>query len=797
MGRLFFVAKNNMKKQKGDMITFFIMTFLASFMLFTCLNLLVGTFKVLDTNQEQINGTDILFIVTSEDHIILFKIKEIMQGNENIDKIEENKFITASAKFRKKGTKNWSEYSFLFASSEEDRKIHTASINTKKISGNEIILPISLSTSYKVGDIIEIKISDNEYDFKVAGFNEDFIYSSPMNLGTYLCYVPEKAYNEMEFENPLVMARGKHIKGQFTKEAKENGISGNDELDKIYNELNTWIISYKEAHPDYTGEFSGNFLPADLMKMSSMILPFMFIAMVLVLAVIVLAIALVVIDFSVKNFITSNIKNTGIMEACGYTVKQMMLILLVQLMSVSFAGSAFGAIIGALIQKKVGFIMLFLLGLDWNQGINYPLAIGVVLAISGIIAAFALVVGREYKKTTVLDALRGGINTHNYKKNVFPLDKTQLPLGITLALKETFGKFKAQFGVIVIMAVLAFSASMGFGIYESMGKDVDALLRISGMELYDSFVTGDENMMNEINNLSSVNEDRTYREVWLAFEYKANKKNSTITTRVIDDTSTLNPDLMVEGRWPKYDNEVALGTNAIKSFGLKVGDTITVRNGEEESSYLISGIMQTFNNMGMMGYMTKDGYERIGTEIPTQSIIINLNDGYKFKDFEKQLKELYPDLEATDVYASTGSLMVLLTTSMKAVLAIIMIVTSVIVALAVALIVRTKITKEWRNLGVNKALGFTSKQLIIQVMLSNLPSILIGVVIGLVFSSFFGGKLLLVMFMIFGFKKIKFMLSPISYILVVVVIVGVAMIVSLINGQKIKNLEPVKMITEE
>ena len=126
-----------------------------------------------------------------------------------------------------------------------------------------------------------------------------------------------------------------------------------------------------------------------------------------------------------------------------------------------------------------------------------------------------------------------------------------------------------------------------------------------------------------------------------------------------------------------------------------------------------------------------------------------------------------------------------------------MLVSSVIVALAVALIVRTKITKEWRNLGVNKALGFTSSQLITQIILSNLPAILIGVSIGLILATIFGSKLLLGMFLIFGFKKVPFYLSPISYVVVVVMMVGVAMIVSWINGQKIKNLEPVKMITEE
>ena len=166
-------------------------------------------------------------------------------------------------------------------------------------------------------------------------------------------------------------------------------------------------------------------------------------------------------------------------------------------------------------------------------------------------------------------------------------------------------------------------------------------------------------------------------------------------------------------------------------------------------------------------------------------------------EIKKEFKDVYPDTELTDQYASTGGLFSMLKISIASILMIIMIVTAFVVGLAEALLIRTRITKEWRNLGVNKALGFTSNQLIVQLMLSNIPAILIGIVIGLVAVTLFGDKLILLMYAIFGFKKVAFDLSLFSYICVVFVIVGVAMIVSWLNGKRIRDLEPVKMITEE
>ena len=793
MYRYFFVAKNNMKKQKGDMITFFVMTFLASFMIFICMNLLTGTFRVCDTNKEAINGADIL-ILKKQDKIGSFMIKEIIQGDEYTDGYEENKYLSTMAKYRKKGVKNWSDYPFDIACYEEERNIHTTSIDTKNFSGNDIVIPISLSTSYKVGDYMELKIDENIYEFRVAGFNEDFIYSSPINLGTYLVYVSEKMYSQIEFENPNYAERNTLIKTQLSEKAISENVSGSDECDRIYNEYNSWVLRYQETHPD-TAAASGNWIPADMLLVSGKILPFMFIAIILVFALIILTIALVVIDFSVKNFIIDNMKNTGIMEAGGYTVKEMIIILLVQLLTASASGSIIGTVMAALLQKKVGFIMLYLLGLSWNQKPDMAVFASVILGICSIVAIFALLLGREYKKTTVLDALRGGINTHNYKKNMFPFDKTALPITLTLALKETFGKFRSQIGVILIMAVLSFSAAMGFAIYENMGKDVDALLRISGLDLNDADFTGNESMADEVRNMDMV--DRIRFEYWTGVDFVVGKKTKSLTARVISDTSQMREDQMVEGRWPKYENEVALGTSAANNLGVKVGDTVIIRNGEDEASYIVTGLMQTFNNMGMMGYMPTDAYERIGKVPTTKSYKVNLKKGYTVQDFEKQFKEIYPDTEVIDELASTGGLFVMLKTSMAAIMVFIMIITAIIVALAEALLIRIRITKEWRNLGVNKALGFTSNQLISQIMISNMPPILIGIVLGLVGVTFLGDKTMLLMFMIFVFKKVAFALSPIAYIFVVVVIVGVALAVSWFNGKRIKKLEPVKMITEE
>ena len=228
------------------MITFFLMTFLASFMIFICINFLTGTFRVCNTNKEIINGADIL-LLKGQNEISTFKLKEIIQGNENVKNYEQTKFLMATMKHRKKGKTRWTDYNFAVSSYDDEREIQKASIDMSSFSGNDIVLPISLSTAYKIGDTIILKIGDNTYDFRVAAFNEDYIWSSPMNMGTYWCYISEKMYNQIEFECSSYAVPYYIIKLQMSDKALKNNVSDDNEADAIYSEYNLWVQNYQST----------------------------------------------------------------------------------------------------------------------------------------------------------------------------------------------------------------------------------------------------------------------------------------------------------------------------------------------------------------------------------------------------------------------------------------------------------------------------------------------------------------------------------------------------------------------
>ncbi len=775
------------------MITFFILTLIASALIFVSASFLTGTGKVIDTVMEHINAADIIMLL-SDDDAVRIKMSEIIKGNEATQGYEASKYLSTNAKYRHRGKKDWTEYSFNIASYEEERNIQKMSWPTGRLGGNRAVIPVSLSTSYPIGSVMELKIGDNVYSLKVAGYNEDNIYCSPMNMGTYLIFVSEKLYNGIGFENPDKAVPCMSVKTQLTRKAQEAAITATECSDDLFNEFDTWYVSYCKNHPGYALS-TINFLPADIMKTASLILPFLFIAIVLAFAVIIFTIALVIIHFSVRNFIMLNMKNTAIMEASGYTVRELVTVLLVQLLMISGLGCVAGLVIGTLLLEPAGVIILITLGLTWNQSADPVIALAVLAGVCVIISALTVYIGREYSKTPVLSALHGICEKKRGRRNRFSFEHSPLSISLTLAFKDTFGKFSSKLGIIFIMTILTISTMIGFGMVDSYARDTDSLLAMAGMFECDATVDGGETMLRAIEGMETVGS--VYGDTWYAFNYSIGRRVASITTRAFTDTSLIKGGSVLEGHWPESANEILLASAAADTLGVGMGDTVTVKASGKEESFRVCGLCQTMNNMGMMAYITMSGYERIAPKASEYNIFVNLKKGMTFDRFKSEFEDRYPDVEVTDYNESAAATTGVISSGMRAVAVFIAALTMLIVAFVVALIVRTQVTREWRNLGVSKALGFTSGQLIRQIMLSNMPSIVVGIAIGLTAASFSGGRLMKTAFMIFGFRKAVFNVYPLSYVLTVILICTVAVATAAILGRRIKDLEPVNMITEE
>ena len=172
-------------------------------------------------------------------------------------------------------------------------------------------------------------------------------------------------------------------------------------------------------------------------------------------------------------------------------------------------------------------------------------------------------------------------------------------------------------------------------------------------------------------------------------------------------------------------------------------------------------------------------------------------DGVKLEkvDFEAcrgmaGVKEAEIDLNGTKIWIA-------ITSSMTMLCMLIVIVTTVTVIFVETMLIRSKLVREWNNLGVNRALGFTNRDLMHQIMLSNVPALAVGSLLGVILGSLLAANVMQMMLGMFGYEKLTFSIDLLYPVVTFAGILLVAVLVSALNALKVRKLNPVEMITEE
>ena len=801
MYRLFFIAKNNIKKQKGDMITFFIMTFITALLIFDCASAFFGLGRVLDDRFKAINGADII-LFSFDTEAEKDSAEKAITGDSHIMAYESTPALKFITDYRKKGEEKFTDYEFYaqqIGTEKTIMKIETPSIEYGKY---DILLPYNLKTVFAIGDVMQLKFDDDIYDLNVAGYIEDPYFCTTMNITAYSVQLTKEAIDELTEKYPDTVKKGWFHKGiadrsTFGKDYDTSNLEA--DIAEKYKES---LAVYAEADPtkNYTDYLIANW---DFMRGGSAFFPQIVMSLIIIFAIIILIISLVIISFSIKNYIRRNMKATGILEASGYTVRELRASLTMQITLIAALGAAAGITAGALTFDKFGNIVSSVLGLSWNQPADMAVAACTFAGIVGAMAVFSVSLSRAYGKFTVLDALRGGLGTHNYKKNFFPLDKTPLPVPVVLSLKDTLGGLGKNIAMVFISAILVIATLIGFGLVENFVLKPQNLLNMMAFEMGTDWIVqgtpGD--IADELREVDGVENVLTY----VGFEptISMNGKKKMNFCYAVDDMENTRYTLLLEGRYPKTDNEILITMGIAEDLNAKVGDVVTVEYAGKKADYLVTGINQRMERMGRTLYMRIDGAKKLvsGDITTAYNYYVTAKDGISYDEIKERIDDHIDSSKTkimhSDIYSTMESTISTVNMSLKAVCIVIIVLTAIIVAFVESLVIRAKISREWRSMGISKALGQTSGGMIVQIMLSNIPAILLGAVLGGLVSPAAGSSLVKAIFSMFAIKKIDFGVSPVNILLAVAGIVLVALITSAAAGLRVRKLRPVEMITEE
>ena len=568
-----------------------------------------------------------------------------------------------------------------------------------EIRPGEIYVSPSMISMFgvQIGDEIRFQVArgGQAADFTVKGFYEDpFMGSSMIGMKGFL--ISEADYSgiiqTIRDTGIDALARDGAMLHIFQADTNGEGVTVS-QLNQLINE-NTELPQYLEfLH-------SGNAIAGFML-----ILQNAFSGFLAAFVVVLIFVVLIVLGHGIGSSIEANYVNMGILKTIGFTGGKLRRIQLGQYMLVILTGMVLGILAAVYVSRIVSAATLT------TTGIRIPtdLPAAWCFLISGllflVLTGFIVFKTGKLKRITPMKAIGGEAFIYGTRvKKGFPIRGNYLKY--SMALRQLTAGARRYSGACIVAILLVFFASMIGRMATWLGAD--------GKGMMDAFNPADHDFGVQIfgEHTPQEAEETVLSYTGITDRYLLAMQGVSVngidyTANAITDPERFH---IVEGRTSKADDEIVVTEFVASDLGVAVGDTVTVQADLGSEEYVISGIYTCANDMGDNIGMSREGYLKIGSDDPAiwchhyfledasqkEAIIVALDESYGGDVHVHE--NTWPGL-----YGIISAMQALLVFLYGMVAAFILIVT---------IMTGSKIlSAEQRDIGIYKAVGFTSGQL--------------------------------------------------------------------------------------
>lgn len=714
MEKALLLARANLYKTKGQMAAITILLLLASFMLNLWLILSLDYRQNFDRCHDRLNEGHVTAAVDSHGAGTKEFLEKTLEDDSRTSEFSLDDCMYMVGSFEINGGEINTQMIFLEKQDAISRAVGKVEIVEDSGISSGIYMPMLYqSDEIAVGKEIEVTIGSRKMTYTVCGFFNSVMAGSH-NCSLCAMILTEDKYQELQEAGCAPLATLCSVRLHERSE-------GEDYEAMLRNALSAQYPSARIVSNTYA-------LVAQSRYISQMICS----AVISAMAFFILLIALVVVSSNIINYVQENIQNLGALKAVGYTSRQLVGSLLLQFLLPTLTVAAAGIGISYVVFPFVNTMMFSQTGIPYTVHF-LPVPLLATLSIScGAVALVVWLSSRRIKKLEPIAALRQGIRAHNFKRSHIPLNKARMPLHAALALKTTLSSMKYNLTVCITMLVLSLVVVFSGVMAENMIVDTTPFLNLIVGETSDSCIN--VNAAYEEAFLREMEKDARVEDVYLYHSIEVQHQDGiALAANICDDFSKAgNQNVVYEGRFPKYENEIAIAGKYASENGLEIGDEVAVTANGKQAAYLISGFTQISNNLGKDCLLTRAGYERLGV-LQNTSYYLNLADGVDIDAFHSEVKEQFGnEINTTvNVNALIGVTTSVYITLMTIIVISILVLSAIVIAFVLYLLVRIMVGNKKQDYGILKALGFTTGQLILQTALSFMPSVICSTIAGI------------------------------------------------------------------
>lgn len=826
-------SKSNIRKNRGNFLMLLLLICIAIALLISSLSSLLGYKQTLYENDKVFYDVHNLYIVPISEY--RDEIHDFWMNDARTEIVETQQAIFM----------NQAEISgfqikpqIILENREAKRTIAPCVLVEEEQSvdlSSAIYLPVDAkyTLGIQLGDDYPITYKGKTYEYKVAGFYDLMHLSRPSN-GIIRVFLSDEAMRILERDVGKSIAVSVRLHDMVDGE-----------------QMGADFLNLLKSEKIFAFENQDSFAISSLTILQPIEVPITMISIIcIVLALAIIIICVAVIGFRIANNIEESVLETGVLRASGFTGKQLQLATIAEYFLLAVIACLAGVIAAIPIQAALNFVFQSAVGVSINLSVGASISAVSMFLMATVITLSAALFSRKIKKLTPVDAFKGGMSENGSKGNQISLGKGFGGLQWRMGVKGLFAYKKPYIVSAAVMCVITIILSICASFYSNMILDSEMLIKMAGFEYGDIAVTAApyanaHDMAREIEEIEGV------RKTSMLDSVKLEIKDMELTGYLSDDFGQYEVFSALSGRFPALRNEIAITSHLGEVWNKRIGDIVSVEIRGMSVDFLVTGFFTSATAGSRFAMMTEEGYRQIVPEHQRRNINVYLEEGYSaeamidiigsehglLSSYEEATDANFPKTRAaaeekianymafygissanyavmyngeiilsggTDKYQISsiaitkgvaGDFAETMGSSMVPLLALFSVIAVVATVIIIRVLVSTLTNKRKEELTILRAVGFTSKQLAVQLANSFLPAVLLGTVMGCVIGGFTMNPLVFrPMFSAMEISGIYFTVSPVVLAAIAFVLTAVAYFASLSSIYKIKKCSIVKAL---
>lgn len=562
---------------------------------------------------------------------------------------------------------------------------------TNELKEDECVIPACIRNEYHIttGEKIKILMDGEEYYYTVKGvYTDPYSSSTAFNSNILIKSLPESIVPDIR----IVIYGNEEVTGDQIEEAYREKYDG---------QLNAYVSTLEDRIQN--GLLVGNIAGA----------------IFLAIGIIMLFVSILIINFMIRNAMITDAKTIAIYKSIGYSSRDILKMYLTYYYIVVSIACIMGISSSVFLSEMILGTVFENMGEVGSNSVLIP-GISCYFLIVGFVLLVIYKIINQTKKVKPVYALNGMENASTKKKKIYKgnLRIQFSPLGI--ALRTLTRNKKSAVGIIITAIVTIFSINFGiisldvaFNMKDNndywLGVDkCDVMIGVSNRDQYETVkrVIDDDN---RVDHYLNSNHDGMVTMKW------EKGMSTTDMQGFIYDDFALADIPIIKGNNPRTGSEIAISSKIAREKKKDVGDYLEVYlEGEKQIDLLITGIFQTYNNLGDAYRMTTYVYKENNVELDYNNLSIYLKDQEDIEGFINDMKEKVGDngnvIPRTEAYSSIMNYIV--TPQKKAILPVCLLVL-LVAGINIFCIVLLKNASSEKINCIYKSIGYSTGHLVL------------------------------------------------------------------------------------